>query len=67
MINFAIFYLSYIDFRNGGVGDVVARALEMVEDQEPEAMEGHIVAYLDEGAMMRCSRWFKCPTAWGFL
>ena len=48
---------------NGGV----ARALERVEDQEPGAMEGHLMAYLDEGAIMRCSRWFTCSTALRFL
>ena len=38
-------------------------ALGKVDDQLLEAMDGHFVAYLDEGGMVRCGRWFTRSTA----
>ena len=47
-----------------GVGVVNGRvALGKEEDQQLEAMDGHFVAYLDEGGMVRCGRWFTRSTA----
>ena len=45
----------------------VTHALERVKDREPEAMDGHLVEYLDEGGRMRCGQWFTRPSAWKHL